>query len=330
MSISRYFNPYTDFGFKKLFGEEANKDLLIDFLNQLLPKHHQIAELNFRNSEQLPEIPLKRKAIFDIHCLSTTGERFTVEMQKVRVPFFKDRSVFYATFPIRDQAKKGEWLFNLDPVYLIAILDFIYDEAREMQKLRRDVALRDQDGDLFFDKLHFKFLQMPLFTKQEHELSTHFDKWLYFLKNLESFDHIPAILDEPIFQKAFHTAELANLNHEQYRAYEENLLDHWTIKATMVAIENESETRGLEKGLAKGLEKGRAEGLAKGLEKGRVEGRAEGRAEGEIALLRRQLIRRFGDLPDWAEARLAEADASRFETWSERILEATSLSAFFE
>jgi predicted transposase/invertase (TIGR01784 family) len=99
--MSKYLNPYTDFGFKKLFGEEANKDLLTDFLNQLLPPQHQIAALNFRNNEQLPDIPLERKAIFDIHCISTTGERFIVEMQKAKMNFFKDRSVYYSTFPIR-------------------------------------------------------------------------------------------------------------------------------------------------------------------------------------------------------------------------------------
>lgn len=232
--MAKYLNPYTDFGFKKLFAEEANKDLLIDFLNQLLPEHHQIAELQFKNTEQLPDVPLERKAIFDISCVSVTGEHFIVEMQKAKLRFFKDRSVFYVTFPIREQAKKGDWLFKLAPVYFIAILDFVYDEAEEMQKFRRDVALRDQDGDMFFDKLHFKFLQMPLFTKQEHELETHFDKWIYFLKNLENFDHIPAILNEPIFQRAFKTAELANLSQEQFTAYEQNLLDYLGVKAAMV------------------------------------------------------------------------------------------------
>jgi len=250
--MSKYLNPYTDFGFKKLFGEEANKDLLADFLNQLLPPHHQIAELHFRNSEQLPDIPLERKAIFDIHCISTTGERFIVEMQKAKMNFFKDRSVYYATFPIREQAKKGDWWFKLAPVYFIAILDFVYDEQEEMRKFRRDISLRDQDGELFFDKLHFKFLQMPLFNKQEHELETHFEKWIYFLKNLENFDHIPAILNEPIFQKAFKTAELANLNQEQYENYEKNLIDYWSAKAVLETA--------IEQGREQGREAGREEG----------------------------------------------------------------------
>jgi hypothetical protein len=125
--------------------------------------------------------------------------------------------------------KKGEWNFELMPVYFIAILDFIYDEKEEMQKFRRDVCLKDQDGEIFYDKFHFKFLQMPLFTKQEHELGTHFDKWVYFLKNLENFDHIPAILNEPIFQKGFEIAELSHLTARQYDAYLKSLVDYSEI-----------------------------------------------------------------------------------------------------
>lgn len=143
----------------------------------------------------MADLSAERKAIFDIHCKAVSGERFIVEMQKAKVKYFKDRSLFYVTFPIRDQAQQGEWNFKLEPIYFVAILDFEYDEAEERRKFRRDVALKDQDGEVFFDKLHFKFLQMPLFHLQEHELKTKFDKWCYFLKNLESFDHIPNILN---------------------------------------------------------------------------------------------------------------------------------------
>uniref|UniRef100_UPI00047AC182 Rpn family recombination-promoting nuclease/putative transposase n=1 Tax=Hugenholtzia roseola TaxID=1002 RepID=UPI00047AC182 len=171
--------------------------------------------------------------IFDIHCKALSGERFIVEMQKAKVKYFKDRSLFYVTFPIRDQAQAGEWNFKLEPIYFVAILDFEYDEAEERRKFRRDVALKDQDGDLFFDKLHFKFLQMPLFNKKENELQTKFDKWCYFLKNLESFDQIPNVLKEPIFQKAFGTAELARLSAEQRAIYEENLIQYWGMKSAI-------------------------------------------------------------------------------------------------
>jgi predicted transposase/invertase (TIGR01784 family) len=274
--MSRYLNPYTDFGFKKLFGEEANKDLLMDFLNQLLPPEHQIAELAFRNTEQLPDLSPERRAIFDISCISTAGERFIVEMQKAKIHFFKDRALFYSTFPIREQAQKGLWSFRLDPIYCIAILDFEYDEHEEERLFRRDVALRDQTGSVFFDRLHFKFLQMPLFDKQAHELETRFDKWCYFLKHLEDFDQIPAILNEPIFQKAFSVAELANLSREQYGAYEQNLLDYWGVKAAVDTAYDE----GREDGREEGREEGRKEGLQRGAEQHALDTERKMLAEG--------------------------------------------------
>jgi predicted transposase/invertase (TIGR01784 family) len=145
--------------------------------------------------------------------------------------FFKDRSLFYSTFPLREQGQKGVWDFRLLPVYFIAILDFIYDEKEDERKFRRDVCLKDQDGDVFYDKLHFKFLQMPLFKKQEHELETHFDKWVYFLKHLEDMDHIPAILNEPVFQKGFDIAEVSHLSSEQYDDYLKSVFTYNEAKA---------------------------------------------------------------------------------------------------
>jgi predicted transposase/invertase (TIGR01784 family) len=242
--MSKYINPYTDFGFKKLFGEEANKDLLIDFLNQILPAYHQISELSFRNSEHIAELSHERKAIFDIHCESKTGEKFIVEMQKAKVNFFKDRSLFYSTFPIKEQAKRGDWDFKLTPVYMIAILDFQYDEKEERQKFLRSVNLKDQDGDVFYDKLNFKFIQMPLFTKNEDELENHFDKWIYFLKKLEGFESIPTILQEPIFEKAFNVAEIANMTSEQYDFYQDSLLTYIEVKEVVKTANNDGNEQG--------------------------------------------------------------------------------------
>ena len=250
--ISKYFNPYTDFGFKKLFGEEASKDLLVDFLNQLLPPQHQIAQLNFKNPENLPDTIDERRSIFDIYCESVTGERFIVEMQKAKIHFFKERSLFYSTFPIREQSHQGLWDFHLLPVYFIAILDFKYDEKEDERKFRRDVCLKDQDGDVFYDKLHFKFLQMPLFNKQEHELETHFDKWVYFLKHLEDFDHIPTILNEPIFTKGFEIASVAHLNADQYDAYIKSVLSYNEAKAVLDTAYEEGKLEGLMEGKLEG------------------------------------------------------------------------------
>ena len=228
-----FINPYTDFGFKRLFGEEGTKDLLIDFLNQLLPVQHQIASLKFRNPENIPDLQFERKAFFDISCTAITGEEFIVEMQKAKVKYFKDRSIFYTTYPIRRQAKRGEWDFRLRPVYFIAILDFDYDEDLDNRKILREVSLKDQDGELFYDKLHFKYIQMPCFNKNEAELETHFDKWLFFLKNLENFEEIPKVLNEPIFQKGFEIAKIAKMKAVDYERYEKSRLIYSENKAVL-------------------------------------------------------------------------------------------------
>ena len=252
--MSRYINPYTDFGFKKLFGEEANKDLLIDFLNAVLPPENKIAHLDFRDSEQLPDNIVDRKAVFDIACVGESGQSFTVEMQKARQLWFKDRALFYSAFPIQRQAQRGDWDFKLNPVFLVAVLDFTYDEAEERRKLYRLVSLKDQDGDPFSDTLKMVFLQMPLFTLTESELQTQQDKWLFFLKNLESFGAIPGILREPVFEKAFATAEYVRYSPAMQEAYQNDLKAY-------------RDNRNV-------------------LETARIEGRAEGRAEGAVEIAR--------------------------------------------
>ncbi len=257
--MPKYINPYTDFGFKKLFGEEGNKNLLIDFLNQLLPPHHQISDLTFQNVESLPDTSEERKAFFDIHCISTTGERFIVEMQKAKIDFFKDRSLYYVSFPLREQAQRGDWNFKLNAIYFIAVLDFFYEDQKNA-KFYRKITFQDQYNEVFYDKLQLSYLQMPAFTKTAEQLETHFDKWAYFLQNLETFEDIPQILNEPIFEQAFGTAKYANFNKQQREDYEKSRLSYIAIREITKAAQRD----GLEEGLQQGLEKGLQQGLEKG------------------------------------------------------------------
>jgi predicted transposase/invertase (TIGR01784 family) len=237
--MSRYLNPYTDFGFKKLFGEEANKDLLADFLNTLLPDKHQIRTLEFRNPELLGPRPVDRRAVFDIYCENDKEEQFIVEMQKAEQENFKDRALYYVSHPIRAQGKKGKkWNFNLKTVYFIGILDFIFDEDDPEPLLIHEVSLKNQRGKEFYDKLKLIYIQMPLFKLKESQLKTHRDKWLYFLKNLPDLEQIPAIMKEKVFKKAFQTAELAAMPDKERERYEQDLHDYWTYLATLETAEN--------------------------------------------------------------------------------------------
>jgi predicted transposase/invertase (TIGR01784 family) len=256
---TRFVNPYTDFGFKKLFGEEGSIDLLIDFLNELLPIEHKIVHLAFSNSEQLGAVAAERKAIFDLLCEDEKGRKFIVEMQKAKIKFFKDRAVFYTTFPIREQAEKGEWNFRLTPIYCVAILDFTFDEARERKDYITNVNLKDQYCQVFYDKLTYVFVEMPRFTKTEQELQSHKEKWLYFLKNLEDFEDIPDILKEDVFIKGFEIAEIANFDARQLAEYEESLKVYRDLKGVVDTSFEEGLMIGEEKGLEKGREEGKKE-----------------------------------------------------------------------
>lgn len=243
----KYINPFTDFGFKKLFGTELNKDLLISFLNQLLPKHHQIKELSYLKTEHLGIDEFDRKAVFDLYCISKTNQRFLVEMQKAKQKYFKDRSIYYTTFPIQEQAKKGEWDYKLESVYMVAILDFTFDEERK-EKFFHRVELKDDENKIFYDKLSFIFLEMPKFVKTEGELETMFDKWLYVLKNLPKLHNRPRALQERVFERLFKAAEIAKYTKEEAMQYEESLKQYRDLNNVINTAIEESEQKGLIKG----------------------------------------------------------------------------------
>ena len=254
----RYVNFYTDFAFKKLFGTEANKDLLISFLNSLFDGTEVIKTLNYLNVEHLGHNAAERKAVFDVYCENDKGEKFLIEMQKAEQEYFKDRSIFYSTFLIQEQAPQGRWNFKLNKVYTIGILNFCIDEGNA-DYMRREVKLMDtHTKEVFYDKLTYIYLEMPKFRKTELELVTDFDKWLYAIKNLATLMERPAALQDAIFQRFFEQAEIAKFNSNDLRSYRESQKDFWD----MCAVTETAEKKGRAIGLVEGLEKGRAEGKA--------------------------------------------------------------------
>ncbi|HMV48198.1 MAG TPA: Rpn family recombination-promoting nuclease/putative transposase [Blastocatellia bacterium] len=271
----KYLHPFTDWGFKRLFGSEVNKDLLIDFLNQLLPSHHQIQDLNFARNEQVGRNEYDRRAIFDLFCVSPSGERFIVEMQKAKQAYFKDRSVFYATFPISEQAPQGDWDYKLEPVYLVGILDFVFDEDKDDSRVMHCVQLKDQINRVFYDKLMFIYLEMPKFTKTEAELETLTDKWLYVLKHLPELTDRPAKLQERVFSRLFELAEIGKFNRTERALYEESLKVYRDLTNVIGTSFIEGKVEGIEEGKeigrAEGVEIGRAEGVEIGERKKALE-----------------------------------------------------------
>ena len=261
----RYVNFYTDFAFKRLFGTEPNKELLISFLNALLHGREEIREITYLNTEHLGTQEYDRRAVFDVYCVNEKGEHFLVEMQKGEQQFFKDRSVYYSTFAIREQAPRGEWNYGLKGIYTIGILNFCFN--KKDSTYYHEVKLMDTaTREVFYDKLTFIYLEMPKFTKTEAELSTMFDKWLYAIRNLPSLLERPRALYEKVFQRLFEAAEIAKFDRRERYEYEESLKayrDWFSVMET-------AELRGEERGHAKGLKEGHAKGLEEGTHKANV------------------------------------------------------------
>ena len=247
----RYISLLTDFGFKRIFGTKPNKDLLINFLNSLFEGFQVIKDVKYLNSEHVGDVYAERKAIFDVYCENENGEKFIVEMQNAYQRYFKDRSLFYSTFPIRKQAPKGaDWNFKLDHVYTVALLNFdLKEEAFDQDDINHDVGLLDKKThNVFNDKLSFKYVEIAKFDKTEDELVTLYDKWLYVLKNLSRLDKRPAALKEKIFSKLFGEAEIAKFTPTELKEYEDSLKAYRDVKNS------------IDTALEKGREEGREEG----------------------------------------------------------------------
>jgi predicted transposase/invertase (TIGR01784 family) len=276
---SRYIELTTDFGFKRIFGQEANADLLIDFLNSMLPKDHQIASLRFRVKENVGHVKTASVVLFDIFCQTSDGRYFIVEMQRATQMRFLERAIYYISCVIRDQDPRPEdtteaEAYTLLPVYFIGILEKDYDNPQSGNRrettykrpafknrlLLRNIDLRDDDDVRVSETINIIIAQLPLAdptnVEQCAKYGDHIVKWLYLLNHIESFSVIPSLFPETVFQRTAELAERAQLSTAEYNAYLRSL----DVKiGNEAAIANAIAT-GIDKGIAEAEAKGRAEG----------------------------------------------------------------------
>ena len=245
----RYISLLTDFGFKRIFGTDPNKELLVNFLNSLFDGEEVIKDVKYLNSENVGDVYTERKAIFDVYCENENGEKFIVEMQNAYQTYFKDRSLFYSTFPIREQAPKGsDWNFCLKKVYVVALLNYkMSDEAFDSSDTIHTIALMDtKTNKVFNTKLMFKYVEVGRFDKTDEELTSLSDKWMYVLKNLSRLDNRPAALREKIFSKLFAAASVARFTPTELREYEDSLKAYRDIKNSLDTAKEEGREEGRE------------------------------------------------------------------------------------
>jgi len=185
---------------------------------------------------------LDRKAVFDLYCENPQGEKFIIELQKIYQEFFKDRSLYYSTFAITEQAKQGkDWYYELKAVYTVGILDFTFGKEKE-NKFQSVVQLVDTETcEVFYEKLTFVYLEMPKFNKTEEELETHFDKWLYLIRNLHKLDKIPSKTQSKVFERLFEQAEIAKYEPKDRLAYEDSKKHYLDWNSALYTAKQEGE-----------------------------------------------------------------------------------------
>ena len=289
-SGQKYAELLCDFMFKRLFGSEANKDVLIGFLNMLLDDA-EIKDVDFKTTEHHGLTEEDRKVIFDISCRCKDGRSFIIEMQKGYQKHFRERALYYTTYPINGQgrmaqeefvskqAESGEdgkfrWDYNLKPVIVVAILNFKFEHQEEWPADRYHSSYRireDCSQEVMTDALRFVFLELGRFNKRIWEIETVFDKWMYLLRHMHEMEEIPEKFSDPLFKRLFLLAEIGNFTAEEYQHYQKSLTNMGDYDNIINTAVEDAEKRGR----AAGREEGLAEGEAKGLERGREEGKAD-------------------------------------------------------
>lgn len=257
--MPHFINPFTDVGFKKIFGQEVTKDLLIDFLNDLLVDEKEIRDIKFLDKELMPEYMGDRGVIYDIYCTTENGEEFIVEMQNRQQVNFRERALYYLSRTISRQGERGtDWKFNLKAVYGVFFMNFRLDNMPH--RLRTDIILADREThEQFSDKLRFIFIELPAFNKEEEECETDFERWIYVLKNMETLKRLPFKARKSVFEKLEKIVDIASLSKEEREKYDESIKVYRDSLVTMAFAEEKGKKEGIEIGIEIGKEEGHVE-----------------------------------------------------------------------
>jgi predicted transposase/invertase (TIGR01784 family) len=268
----RYMDLKTDFAFKLVFVNEEDKSAVISLLNEILKGRCTVADVEYLLPEQLGNTEKERKAFFDLYCRNERGERFVIEMQVARHKNFIDRCLFYMTFPIQNQAVKGEeWDYHLEPIFFIAIMDFtLWTEHRNY--ISYHSLMNEETREIVSDKIQLVTIELDKFLKTEDELETYLDYWLYCFKHAPELESQPKKIQGKIFNKLFYIIDTGNLTHKDMEAYNKSVTEYADVRFVMASNREE----GMEIGYKKGIEEGTVRGIERGIKKGMVRGMERG------------------------------------------------------
>jgi predicted transposase/invertase (TIGR01784 family) len=251
----RLLNPKNEIVFKRLFGTEKNKDLLIDFINSIV-QGKNVSSIQFLKTQKdlSVDIAYKKESIIDVLCQDKDGSQYIIQMQVAKQKWFAKRAQFYAANAYSNQIQIGEEYHKLKEIIFIAITDFImFPEKKEF--LSNHVIL---DEEIKTNDFSFTFLELPKFNKKEKELENKAEKWFYFIKYAPniSFEEMKDLIgQDQILQKAFGEIKPSSWTNEELNAYEARIKYDTDLRAMEQQIIDDAEERGKEEGIKEGLSK---------------------------------------------------------------------------
>ncbi len=292
-----FLDPTNDYAFKKVFGNENKKDLLIHFLNSMLNRHGEeiITNVVLLNPNQAPHIKGSKATILDVRCTDQKGSEYIVEMQVLKQSYFDKRVLYYAAKNYSCQIDEGDNYDNLRPVIFLGILNFTF--SKDPDPISSHKIYNFESNEHIIKDLTFTFVELPKFAKQECELVTIADKWIYFLKHAKQLETIPDIIYEEAIKEAFSIVDRLNWSKEDLEVYENRIM---ALRDEHARLQY-SYTEGREKGLTEGREQGLTEGREKGLTEGREQGLTEGLKKGRertMHKLAEKMLRRGSSVED--------------------------------
>ena len=294
----KFVDPRIDFAFKKIFGSEDTKDILISFLESLmgLEGDKRIKELQILDPYQAPKIKDMKYSVLDVKCTDYRGINYVVEMQIRKVRAFLKRIQYNAAKAYVNQIASAEDYPKLNQVIAITITDFmLFDEFEHYVSLHE--TKEQITGKVFLNDIVHYFIELSKFKKLLDNLDNVLDKWIFFIKEAGRLEDVPERLNEEPFCHAFEKARVTNMDREEFELYE---------KAGMAIADSQG-----------------------AVELARDEGEQKGRQAEGASMLSRQLQHRFKDIPTWTHEKVAKADLPTLEGWSLRILDAKSLEDVF-
>ena len=281
--VQRYVDILTDAGFKAVFGDRRNSDVLIDLINVMLPDGKKVRKIEYATTEIPGFSPFNKSIRIDLRCTGEDMSSFIVEVQCYHQENFFRRCVLYAAKTYDSMALKGDGnIYDIPPVYFIGLLgrgqgcpSAHVDRTADLwaDRFISEYTFREKiSSDVPDDTIFFIFAELDRFSKKIDECSSSLDKWLFALKHVGTLDCLPDGLRSKAFERLFQACEIARFEPERRIAYEENMITERDYYNIINTAKND------------GRAEGRAEGEAKGRAEGEAIGRAEGREEGRIEI----------------------------------------------